>query len=169
MFQWRCRTELRRCFVALSCGWELSRAISHLWSDSASTKSRLSRVSERLERASVYLKCGAGTSRHFLLVYLTGTNTRLVSVPTSLSVSKTFNRSCTYFGQHLNRYCDFDVHVSVYMCVYSRAHFHKCNRHTDDGLVVICLKITSYLFPDAGVPTDKLCFPTDCMVLHLYA
>ena len=52
-----------RCCRAVSINVELSWAVSHLWSNSASTKSRLSRVSERGGRASVYLKCGAGTSR----------------------------------------------------------------------------------------------------------
>lgn len=66
----RNRTTPRR--LSASCGRELSRAISHLWTNSASTKGRLSHVSEKWERVSVYLKYGAGTSRDCSIVSLTG-------------------------------------------------------------------------------------------------
>lgn len=90
-----------------SCGWELSRAISHLWSNSASNKCRLSRVSDRWERASVYLKRGAGTSRDFLIAFVTGTGVQMLDP----QVSPAFEKMETFKLSNLYQTCLLPVYV----------------------------------------------------------
>lgn len=128
-----------------SCGWELSRAISHLWSNSASTKSRLSHVSEWWERAPVCFKCGAGTSRDFLIVFLGWRHHLMLD-------TRRFDRSCFWicFGKKANFPCSHGVCIRACTPVYLTGLCHGCTvpvhpwqRLTDDGPSCILSKIQS--------------------------